>query len=64
MIFSLCARTANTCQSKRNCLRHEHERSLELNEAPLNLRREAGATACGLVMWIEPPCSTFSEVAE
>ena len=58
--FATCSRMANTCPSKRNCHRHEKARSEEFPDAALNVRREAGATACDMFMPINTPVSTFA----
>lgn len=51
------------CPSKTNCRRYT-ERSGQgdyILKAALWVRREAGATACDMVMWINP-VTTFVEV--
>ena len=58
--FATCSRMANTCPSKRNCHRHEKARSEEFPDAALNVRREAGATACDMFFPIYTPVSTFA----
>ena len=60
--FATCSRMANTCPSKRNCHRHEKARSEEFQDAALNVRREAGANCCDMVIWIKPPVTTFAEL--
>lgn len=59
--ITTCSRMANTCPSKKNCHRHEISRSMEYPDAALNVRREKGSTACDMVIWIEPPATTFVE---
>lgn len=61
-----CERQSNNCPSKRNCQRHEEPRSIDYPAAALNSRREQGANACDMVIWIKPPQSTFAvqQVAE
>ena len=58
--FATCSRMANTCPSKRNCHCHEKARSEEFPDAALNVRREAGATACDMFMPVNTPVSTFA----
>ena len=58
--FATCSRMANTCPSKHNCHRHEKARSEEFQDAALNVRREAGATACDMFMPVNTPVSTFA----
>ena len=58
--FATCSRMANTCPSKRNCHRNEKARSEEFQDAALNVRREAGATACDMFMPVNTPVSTFA----
>jgi hypothetical protein len=52
--LTTCERMGNTCPSKHNCHRHEMPRSIETPSAALNARRDAGASACDLVMFINP----------
>lgn len=61
-LLTTCDRMGNTCPSKRNCHRHEMARSEDYQAAALNSRRDAGASACDCVIWIEPPKSTFVEL--
>ena len=58
--FATCSRMANTCPSKRNCHCHEKARSEEFPDAALNVRREAGATACDMFIPVNTPVSTFA----
>jgi hypothetical protein len=55
-----CARLGNNCPSKRNCHRHEDPRDIEFTDAALYVRREAGASACDMVSFINQ-VTTFKE---
>ena len=59
--IATCSRMANTCPSKKNCHRHEMARSEDYPDAALNVRREAGSNCCDMVVWINPPATTFAE---
>lgn len=48
------------CPSKKNCQRYTAPRSEDFTRAALWLRREAGASACDMVIFVEP-VTTFRE---
>ena len=58
--YAQCERQSNNCPSKLNCKRHQDARSFDFPAAALNYRREAGANACDMVIWINGPVTTFA----
>ena len=53
----------NDCPSKKECLRYvdRHTKGDYIVNAALWARREAGDSACSMVIWAKAPVTTFKE---